>query len=284
MGYRIKTVCEMTGIPKNTLLAWERRYGLVRPVRQPNGYREYSDQDVLLLQRLKASVDAGQSPSEAISLLEEHPPPPRVAPEPAEALLLERSRGGIIDALIRFDRREADQRFERLSGLPYARQIRELIFPVLREIGQRWAAGAIDVAHEHFASAWCRDQLLAMLMHLESGPLDGPAALLASLPGDRHELGLMGKAVLLALSGYRISYLGADVPLDDLGRAARARAPALLCVSATISPGPEALASYARTLRAATPPETRILIGGAAVDRAILPEIPGLRWAASLDD
>ena len=58
MGYRIKTVSEILEVPRNTLLAWERRYGLVKPERLPNGYREYSEQDIETLRSLEAALES----------------------------------------------------------------------------------------------------------------------------------------------------------------------------------------------------------------------------------
>ncbi|MFN7146083.1 MAG: MerR family transcriptional regulator [Myxococcota bacterium] len=69
MGYRVKTVSAMTGIPRGTLLAWERRYEILEPDRSPSGYREYSEADVAVLRRLKALVDDGYSISEAVALV-----------------------------------------------------------------------------------------------------------------------------------------------------------------------------------------------------------------------
>ena len=71
MGYRIKTVSELTGISRATLLAWERRYGVVSPDRQDNGYREYSDEDVACLQSIRRLKDQGYKVSEAIAIIEE---------------------------------------------------------------------------------------------------------------------------------------------------------------------------------------------------------------------
>ncbi|MFT4979133.1 MAG: DNA-binding transcriptional MerR regulator [Myxococcota bacterium] len=70
MGYRIKTVSTLTGVPRNTLLAWERRYGIVQPSRQDNGYREYSDSDIACLQSVKRLLDQGYKVSEAINLID----------------------------------------------------------------------------------------------------------------------------------------------------------------------------------------------------------------------
>lgn len=285
MGYRVKTVAELTGIPRNTLLAWERRYGLVHPDRQSNGYREYDDQDVAMLRALKAAVDAGRSPSEAISLLRSRPAALPSAPPPTvEGAGLGPARAAITEALLRFDRREADRAYEEVAELPYPTLIRGLLFPVLREVGERWASGAITVAHEHYASAWCRDRLSAMLLQLRGGPVDGPVALCTTFPGDRHELGLLGLAVLLARGGHRVVWLGADVPLADLCVAALEQAPSLICVSVTLPPAPEALIGFARQLRRTAPAGARVVIGGSGVDPASLPALPGVRWVATLEE
>ena len=74
MGYRIKTVAALTGIPRSTLLAWERRYALIDPDRQGNGYREYSEMEVARLQAVKRLIDEGYKVSEALSLVEAPPP------------------------------------------------------------------------------------------------------------------------------------------------------------------------------------------------------------------
>ena len=74
MGYRIKTVSEITGIPKNTLVAWERRYGILEPERLPNGYRQYSDTDIATLQQLKSAMAEGlKIAMYAVKLLEAAP-------------------------------------------------------------------------------------------------------------------------------------------------------------------------------------------------------------------
>ena len=71
MGYRIKTVARLTGVPRNTLLAWERRYELVSPARLDNGYREYSDSDIASLLSVKRLLDQGYKVSEAVNLIRE---------------------------------------------------------------------------------------------------------------------------------------------------------------------------------------------------------------------
>ena len=68
LSYRVKTVCRLTGIHRSTLLAWERRYQVVEPLRADNGYRVYTENDVNRLRRLKSLVDKGHAVSEALGL------------------------------------------------------------------------------------------------------------------------------------------------------------------------------------------------------------------------
>ncbi len=76
MGYQVKTVSQLTGIPRNTILAWERRYGLLSPGRTPEGHRLYSDGDVAVLEELKSLIAAGNRVGQAVKLLGTPSPAP----------------------------------------------------------------------------------------------------------------------------------------------------------------------------------------------------------------
>jgi MerR family transcriptional regulator, light-induced transcriptional regulator len=284
MGYRIKTVSEILEVPRNTLLAWERRYGLVKPVRLSNGYREYSDQDVETLRALKKLVDSGYKVGEAVSLLREGGDAVAALEAEAPADALSGLRTALKDALLRFDRGQAVRLADSLATRPYTDRLHRVFFPILREIGTAWAEGSVTIAQEHYASGFVRERFMGMLMTLGSGPPDGPVALCASYPDDRHELGLMGLAIELALRGHRVSWFGADVPLAELIRVGRERRPDLVCVS-VIQPLPGAdIAAYATALRAALHDSTRIAIGGGAVDPGALPAVAGVSWAADISE
>lgn len=284
MGYRIKSVAEMVGVPRNTLLAWERRYGLVTPERRDNGYREYSQDDVARLRELKALIDAGHRVGEAVSLMRE-----RAAA--ARDLAKQRKAAGLTtgsdlsalasrlrDALLEYDRDGAEHTLQLVAGRPYKDRIEQLLFPALRDVGELWVNGEISISQEHFASAWCREKMVGMLMALGYGPENGPVVICAGFPDERHELGLLGVAVRLALQGYRISWLGADIPAADLADAVEQEAPAMVCVS-VLQPRPAAeFEKYARTLRDAAPSGTRVVIGGAGLPPGGLPEIDGVEW------
>lgn len=280
MGYRIKTVAEMVGVPKNTLLAWERRHGLVEPERLPNGYRIYSERDVAVLRRVKRALDEGLKISEAVDRvrgqLEERPPTP--APMSLDTL-----RSQLAATLFAFERGAAEEIARRLVGVPFTTLIDDLYLPLLREVGTLWAAGTITVAQEHHVSSFVRDQLAAMLLSVGPGPDHGTHVACMTFPGEQHELALLGLTVRLALAGARITYLGASMPVPDLLHFAREQRPAWLLVSLIVETSCEAVTTFATTVRGAIPEETRFVIGGAGLPPG-LPAIEGVRFEADWHD
>lgn len=264
MAYRIRTIVEMTGIPRNTLLAWERRYGVPTPGRTQGGHRVYSESDARLLMRLKELLDRGHRIGEAVALLRRNSEPERAN---ADALLpIEQQREALMKALIAFDRARADQVYHRVSGYAIRRVIDEVLLPVLQEVGDGWHAGEISVAQEHFTSAFIREQLITMLGRLESGPIGGPVAVCAGYPGESHEIGLLAVAVKLALRGWRVAYLGADLPLEELAGILLQRKAELICQSIFTPKDADALHTYAARLLHMVPSGTLVALGGPGVE------------------
>jgi DNA-binding transcriptional MerR regulator/methylmalonyl-CoA mutase cobalamin-binding subunit len=284
MGYRIKTVARLTGIPRNTLLAWERRYQLVDPDRSDNGYREYSDEDVDLLRAIKRLVDDGYKISEAITLVKEGGlEQPHTRETEIDVATLDHLRDEMKRALLQFDRSEALRLVSKAPMTSYVQQLNALYLPLLADVGDGWERGQISIAQEHFASAFVRERMLSMLVTLEHGPDGGRRVLCAGIAGDRHEGGLLAFAIQLAMAGWRVGYLGADVPWTDLAAAARQQNAELICISAIVAEDRAALVRYARNLRGAASKSTDIVIGGAAVKRHAdeLPEVDGVTWQPS---
>jgi len=258
MSYRIRTVVDLTGVPRNTLLAWERRYGVPTPDRTDGGHRVYSEDDVQLLRRLVDLIDQGHRVGEAIALLRRTGEPARAAGE----LPIDRHRQDLGDALLDFDRAAADQTYHLLGSFPIRRIIDDVLMPLLREIGDGWHAGTVSIAQEHFASAFIREQLITMLHRLESGPKGGPVAICAGFPGESHEIPLLAVAVKLALRGWRVVYLGASLPLEELGRLLQTRSVELVCQSLITEREPAAIRDHAIRLLQLTSTPTRIVVGG----------------------
>lgn len=302
MAYRIRTVSEMTGIPRNTLIAWERRYGFIRPQRQNNSYRSYSADDVDKLLKVKRAMSSGLTISESIALLRDsesssanadagHPSewPTQSSNEPVsgnaarlETALhasangsngsaesrphLDSVRSRLLTALTEARATDVERILSELLLVGVETRIHQVFFPVMRRIGELWEAGSITVAQEHYAAAVVRHQMVAMLTSLGARSDAQHDAVCTTITGDLHELGALAIAIRLAQSGFRVAYLGPNVPVSDLGRFCHTIQPELLCVSALLKQDSDQLTEYARALREAVPRQVRIVIGGTGVD------------------
>ena len=262
MSYRIKRVAKITGINPATLRAWERRYNLIAPGRTDAGYRLYSDDDVAMLSRIKQFTAEGLTIGEAIARVRRSLSP---LPADAQAPELADVRAQLRDALLGFDRAGALSGYERLGHLSPERRAEDVLLPVMREIGDLWQEGTAVVAQEHFASAFVREKLGGMIAELDSGVGHGPEGVCAGAPGEMHEFGLMACALQLAAGGWKVLYLGPDVPLEETARVVRERKPALVCTSLVLRRGAGECGEIATELRRTAPRGTAVVIGGAGV-------------------
>ena len=222
--YRIHEVSELTGLEPDRLRAWERRYAVVRPVRQANGYRAYSREQVALLGAYARLIEGGAR----IGDLAERPAEEVIAraagrrlPGPPHAALLE-----AVKALDR-ERLEALVAAEiRRHGL--AAFARDAAPRLAAAVGELWALGRLPVAAGHVATEVV---LHALKGGLAPGRRRGPLVLAACLPGERHEWGVTAAMVLVQELGWRCHYLGPDLPVSELHDAAWALRPAAVAVS-----------------------------------------------------
>jgi MerR family transcriptional regulator, light-induced transcriptional regulator len=135
-------------------------------------------------------------------------------------------------ALDAFDEPAAQAALDRLmADLSLTTVLRDVLIPYLAELGERWQAGTASVAQEHFASNVIRGRLAGLARGWGSG--HGPRAVLACPPGELHDLALMIFGIVLNRTGWRIDYLGADTPIDELRRAVEATHPDLVVLAAT---------------------------------------------------
>jgi DNA-binding transcriptional MerR regulator len=289
MTYRISTVSEMTGVPRNTLIAWERRYGFIRPERHENGYRSYSEADVENLLRIQNALGAGLKISEAIALLKDqqsaepvHAPaadPLRDLSSEADALVRR-----LTDALVSYRAKDAERILAQFGGMPFEERLHQVFFPVLERVGNLWEAGQINVAQEHYASAIIRDQLVSILIAVGTRSAHEPHAACATFPGELHELPALALGVHLGLRGFRVSYLGANLPLFDLVDFCAKQRPELICVSVLGSFAPRDIEDYGRGLRAGAAAGARVVIGGTGVTHEPPLSTPGVEYIPRWQD
>ncbi|HET9494894.1 MAG TPA: MerR family transcriptional regulator [Chloroflexia bacterium] len=245
--YNIKAVVRMTGVPADTLRRWESRYTIIVPQRTESGYRLYSQRDVDTILWLKARLAEGLSISRASEMLRQMGGDPAAAPmvehaprtvTPPGALLHEaRSTQALREELLRAFRAvdedaAAQVMSEALSLYSIEDVSLQILQPALVEVGELWLDGEVSVATEHFASSFVRSRL-ANLFHSSPHNAYGPLVLVGCAPDEFHELGAMFLAVFLRRAGFRVVYLGQNVPLDSLQGMIAAMKPDAVCISAT---------------------------------------------------
>ncbi len=291
--YTIKTVASQTGIRPVTLRAWERRHEVLTPHRSENRYRLYSERDVAILRWLKNRIDSGVSISSAVNELrsmtskdmwpEAVPtapvrqisfnatPPAKYANQLAQALM-QHDEAGAADLL-----REAHAIFDLMTICM------QILSPALVEIGEAWYNGRIRVTTEHFASAFLRGKLLSLLQAYPSRR-NAAYILLGGAPTEQHELGALMLSVLLRSLGYRVEFLGPDIPVDDLVDYASYEHPAMIVLSACTRPAALELKHMQEKLRKLRPTPL-FAYGGLAfdLDPELRDEIPGIYLGYSLE-
>jgi MerR family transcriptional regulator, light-induced transcriptional regulator len=285
--YTIKNVASQTGIRPVTLRAWERRHEVLSPYRSDNRYRLYSDKDVAILRWLKCRVDEGISISNAVAELrgmasQEIWPdaiptaPSRPTAQPSSTPPLQYMRR-LSDALLKHDETTASdvmREAHALFDLPTV--FMDIIVPTLVEIGEAWYNGRIRITIEHQASAFFRGKLLALLQSYPARR-NAPYILVGCAPTEQHELGSLMLAVLLRSHGFRVEFLGPDIPLDDLVEYAVFEKPALIALSASTPPAALELKKMQEKLRRVRP-ATVFGFGGRAFDlnHGLVDTVPGL--------
>jgi DNA-binding transcriptional MerR regulator len=234
-GYlRIGELAKRTGVSPELLRAWEQRYGLLQPTRTPGGFRLYSAADEARVQRMQSLVSGGLAAAQAARLvLSGGEPEPRT--DSGSATTLEEAARNLSASLDRLDEQAANTALDRLfSAYTVETVLRDVVLPYLHRLGERWEAGEVSVAQEHFASNLLRGRLLGLAQGWGQG--QGPLAILACVPAEQHELGLLVFGVALRRRGWRITYLGTDSPIGAVADIARSLAPAVV-VLLSINPG-----------------------------------------------
>ena len=259
---RIGELSRRTGVSVELLRAWERRYGLLAPSRTAGRFRLYGDEDEQRIRRMLHHIEAGISAGEAARLALEEPATVG-ALDAADDARLEWSSAALLDALEGLDEQSANNTLDRaLADFTLDTVLREVVLPCLHELGERWARGEASVAEEHFASALLRGRLLGLARGWGHGV--GPLALLACLPGEEHDLGLICFGLALRARGWRIAYLGANTPPRSLTETAARLRPSIVVVNVVTA----RISAEARPELQALAGSCRLALGGPGADEA----------------
>jgi MerR family transcriptional regulator, light-induced transcriptional regulator len=259
LGVRIGELSRRVGVAPETLRAWEQRYGALQPARTPAGYRVYGRDDQFRAQRMRELIDSGWAAGEAAHVVTGTPDTPPPAPPDADAA------EELLAALMGFDSAAGHAAFDRALGArSLDAALRDVVLPALRQVGERWEHGDVSVAQEHFATELISGRLRGL--GREWGDGLGPSAVLACPPGERHDVGLVCCGLALDRRGWRVTYLGADTPVEALESAVRTVTPSVVVIGAILSEPLNAAAPALSRLAESVP--VAVGGGGACADLA----------------
>ncbi|MGB5440450.1 MAG: MerR family transcriptional regulator [Gammaproteobacteria bacterium] len=217
--YSIGVVERDTGIGRDTLRVWERRYGFPDPVRNAKGERSYPEIQLRRLQRIRRLLDRGMRPGKLLPLSDEALDELEASLQPDQAGQACETVSAMLDAI-----RVADAgQITDLLQIQYEKQgmqrfILDTVIPLLSTVGELWLSGKLQIFQEHFLSEQLIRFLNAEIAAMQKG-IGKPRVLLATLPGEEHTLGLLMLAAMLSSRGIPTINLGGEVPMDQIGQA-----------------------------------------------------------------
>lgn len=281
--FNLKAVLRVTGLTPETLRAWERRYGAVRPVRSDNGRRLYSSAQMQRLKLLSILVRRGfrigeiakHSDVELTRQLEE------TRESASSDKILNQSRGiaDLLNSLERFDLSELRKKIALVRYQISAREFAlELTPALMNRIGSLFESGKISIAQEHAVSHLIQNELREIFDSLESleKPADDGLArnsrphrmIFGTRPGDFHAIGLKLAAILCRAHGIQCHYLGANLSASSMLDAVKNLKPMAVVVGLSdLSPEESEITPqhYIEALAQGLPKETELWVGGSAV-------------------
>lgn len=276
-----------TGLSKDTLRVWERRYGFPSPSRDAFGERAYPVEQVEHLRLLKRLLDAGwrpgrlmkMKPEEVSALAQGAPGPAMAATSPGTGQPLE----PFLDMIRRHDPAALHRELGRmLSRLGAFRFVTDLVAPLNAAVGEAWMRGQLEVFEEH---AYTEEVQVVMRQAIAQIPTPltaaRPAVLLSTFPGEPHGLGLLMVETLFRLEGCACVSLGVQTPVLDIVRAAQAHQADIVALGFSGILGAQQVVDGLSDLRLRLPAGVELWAGGSAAVLARRP-VDGVRVVQDL--
>lgn len=266
----IRVVAQRTGLSAPVLRAWERRYGTVEPARSDGGQRLYSDADVRRLQLLATAVDGGRTigliaeldEEELQKLIDEDRETP-VEPR-GDAVAPDVERVGHALHLIEEMRTEELEQYLMRSAVELRPHelVEGLVVPLLQEVGRAWQSGQMRPSTEHIASVAIR-RFLEWVSSTNQPDPDAPLAVTGTPVAQRHEFGALLAGVIAAYQGWRVRFLGPDLPAEDIAGAAEKMGASMVALSAVHPRLDPRGIEEVKKVRALLPDSVDVVVGGA---------------------
>jgi DNA-binding transcriptional MerR regulator len=216
-AYSIQDLAHLSGIKPHTIRIWEQRYELIKPKRSSTNIRTYNDLELkkilhislLLSKGFKISKIAKFTDSQLITELNNH------QSTEAEPISTKVQIASIIQAMIEFNEDKFDKTFtDSLIKIGFEQTIIQLIYPFLNKVGLLWSTNKINPAQEHFICNLIRNKLIAAAQHQPFSTNKEGIFILFLPTNEYHELGLLMTNYILKILGFKVIYLGQNVPVD----------------------------------------------------------------------
>jgi methanogenic corrinoid protein MtbC1 len=282
--YRVAMAAQLTGLSAHVIRIWERRYEAVAPERTASGGRLFSEADLGRLRLLSQLVETGHAISTIAGLSTSQLARLRAETERAEASsgpdALDVVRSEFIRAIEQFDVAKARSLVSRASMVLDRKELLvDVVAPILRVVGERWASDAWDISQEHAATAALRGVLDALPPPAAS--MSRGAAIAATPAGELHDLGAMMAGMFCGMAGYKTTFLGADLPAQSIATAVERNQAGLLLLSFVSLPPAAARKELTAIMRHVQGMDVAVIIGGATAPRRPL---KGVQFLEKLED
>lgn len=286
--HTIQSVSERTGLTPDVIRIWERRYQVVSPHRTAANQRLYSEADVERLSLLKLITDSGRRIS-AIANLSNQELHAILESQPAAIAATQRLHSDnpgrmttdAIDAILQLDPLALEAVLERaMVAMGSVGFLMQFASPLLQTVGHLWRSGAVRTSQEHFASAHLRSFLGRYILDANTDP-NGPRIVVATLPGQAHELGATMASVIAAQGGWNVIYLGPNVPEEEIAFSADCKDARAVGISISYPMDDPRVPVMLADLKQKLPEHCTLIVGGAAAShyRKTLQDLDA--WEAS---
>lgn len=264
-GLPIASVERETGLSKDTLRVWERRYGFPTPERDANGERLYTPVQVRRLAQIKRLMDRGHRPGKLLALdeaallaLDDLRSTARATPD-------DQQLDAWLNLVKTHDSEALQQAFHReMAKRGMARFVQDIVAPLIARVGEAWSRNEIGIFEEHLFSQHLEKLFRTTLASM--APRTGhPRVLLTTLSGEEHTLGLLMVEALLVVEDAYPVLLGPQTPIDEIVRAAQIKQVDAVCLSFSSAYSPALAAQGLRDLRQRLPGDTQLWAGGHGV-------------------
>jgi DNA-binding transcriptional MerR regulator/methylmalonyl-CoA mutase cobalamin-binding subunit len=286
--YLIKTVSKRSGLKSDLVRAWERRYQAVNPSRTSGGHRVYTDQDIARLKLLNQATSNGHSISQIAQLslddlknLVKNESNSSAQPFLTPNILTNRAHLAedyiekCYATVLAFDAQALESHFENaIVELGSEAFIEHLLTPLLTIIGERWKTGELRPVHEHMTSSVIRS-LTYILRNNHPCAANAPRMVVSTPIGQLHELGALLAAIMAELCGWQVTYLGANLPAEEIAAAVKYTNACALTLSISFASDDHIVAKELRRLKKLIGNKVSLIVGGRAAGHfdAILNEV-----------